>query len=112
MLLYAAWITNRDLRNTIMYPELLAVDTTGDTNIEDRMLMIVAELNNMRRNFPSLRAFFPSECQWLFHFSLSYVFQKLLGQRNVNCIQQASHIGNQLSQHPGPIVAQSPVYES
>jgi hypothetical protein len=38
----------------IIYPELLAVDTTGDTNIEDRMMMIVARLDNMRRNFPSL----------------------------------------------------------
>jgi hypothetical protein len=68
VLLYAAWITNKELRNTIMYPELLAVDTTGDTNIKDRMLMIVAELDNMKRKFPSLRAFLPSECQWVFYF--------------------------------------------
>jgi hypothetical protein len=54
LLLYAAWITNKELHNTIMYPELLAVDTTGDTSIEDCMLMIMARLDNMRRNFPSL----------------------------------------------------------
>jgi hypothetical protein len=54
MLLYAAWITNKELRNTIMYPEFLAVDTTGDTNIKDRVVMIVAGLDNTRRNFPSL----------------------------------------------------------
>jgi hypothetical protein len=78
MLLYAAWITNKELRNTIMYPELLSVDTTGDTNIEDRMLMIVAGLDDTRRNFPSPRAFLPSECQWVFHFSFSYVFQNFL----------------------------------
>jgi hypothetical protein len=54
MLLYAAWITNKELRNMIMYPELLAVDTTGDINIEDRIMMIVAGLDNTRRNFPSL----------------------------------------------------------
>jgi hypothetical protein len=40
--MYAAWITNKKIHNTIMFPELLAVDTTGDINIEDRMLMIVA----------------------------------------------------------------------
>jgi hypothetical protein len=55
--LYAAWITNKELRNTIMFQELLAVDTPGDTNIEDRILMIVAGLDNMTRNFPSIHAF-------------------------------------------------------
>jgi precorrin-6B methylase 1 len=33
LLLYAAWITNKELRNTHMYPDLLAVEKTGDTNI-------------------------------------------------------------------------------
>jgi hypothetical protein len=54
LLLYAAWITNKELCNTLKLPEFLAVDTTGDTNSEDRMLMIVAGFDNMRRNFPSL----------------------------------------------------------
>jgi hypothetical protein len=54
LLLYAAWITNKELRNTIMFTEFLAVDTMGGTNIEDRVLMIVAGLDNMRRNFSSL----------------------------------------------------------
>jgi hypothetical protein len=87
MLLYAAWITNKELGNAIVYPELLDVDTTGDTNIKDPMLMIVAGLDNMRRNFPSLRAFLPSECQWVFHFSFSYVFPKLLEQGTVRRIK-------------------------
>jgi hypothetical protein len=100
MLLYAAWMSNKYLRNTIMFPEFLAVDTTGDTKIEDRMFMIVAGLDNMRRNFPSLRAFLPSECQWVFHFSFSYVFQKLLGQGTLRRIKQVSPIVTHLSQHP------------
>jgi hypothetical protein len=54
ILLYVAWITNKDLRNTIIFPELLAVDTTGGTNIYDHMLMIVDSLDNIIRNFPSL----------------------------------------------------------
>jgi hypothetical protein len=112
MLLYTAWITNKKLRNTIIYPELLAVDTTGDTNIEDRMLMIVAGLDNTRRNFPSLQAFLPSECQWVFHFLFSYVFPKLLGQGTVRRIKHVSCILTQSSQHFWPIVAQSPLYET
>jgi hypothetical protein len=76
MLLYAAWITNKELCNTIMYPEFIAIETTGYTNIEDHMLMIVGGLDNVRRNFPSLRA--PSECQWVFHFLFSHFFQNFL----------------------------------
>jgi hypothetical protein len=112
MLLYAAWITNKEHRNTIMHPELLAVDTTGDTNIEDHMLMIVVGLDNMRRNFPSLRVFLPSECQWVFHFSFSYVFPKLLGQGTVRSIKQVSPIVTQLSQHSWPSVSQLPWYKT
>jgi hypothetical protein len=95
VLLYAALSTNKELCNTITFPELLADDTTGDTNIEDHMLMIVAGLDNTRRNFPSLRAFLPSECQWVFHFLLSYVFPKLLGQGTIMHIKQASPIVTQ-----------------
>jgi hypothetical protein len=39
--LYVAWITNKELPNNMLYTELLAVDTMGDTNIEDCMMMIV-----------------------------------------------------------------------
>jgi hypothetical protein len=106
MLLYAAWITNKELQNTIMYPDLLAVHTTGVTNIKDRMLMIVAGFDNMRRNFPSLRAFLPSECQWVFHFLFLYVFPKLLGQGTVRRIKMVTPIVTQLSQHYWPSVAQ------
>jgi hypothetical protein len=112
MLVYAAWITNKELCNKIMYPEFLAADTTGDTNIEDRMLMIVTGLENMRRNFPSLRAVLPSECQWVFHFSISYVFPKLLGQGTIRHIKQVSPIVTQFSPYSCPNVAQSPLYKT
>jgi hypothetical protein len=105
LLLYAACITNKELQNTIMYPELLAADTTRDTNIEDRMLMIFDGLDTMRRNFPSARAFLPLEYQWVFHFSFSYVFPKLLGQGTVRRIKQVSPIATQLSQHSWPILS-------
>jgi hypothetical protein len=112
LLLYAEWITNKELRNTITFIELIAVDTSGDTNIEDRMSMIVAGLDKMRRNIPSLRAFLPSECQWVFHFLFSYVFPKLLGQGTIRRIKQASPIVTLLSQHSCANVAQSPLHKS
>jgi SOS response regulatory protein OraA/RecX len=110
LLLYAAWITNKELRNTLMFPEFLAFDITGDIHIDDHILMIVAGLENMRRIFSSLRAFLPSECKWVFHFSLSYVFPKLLGQGTVRRIKQVSSILTQLIQHPCANVAQSPLH--
>jgi hypothetical protein len=107
ILLYAAWITNKELHNTIMFLEFLAVDTMGDSNIEDRMLMILAGLENMMRNFPSLPALLPSECQWVFHFSFFYIFLKLPGEGTVMHIIQVSRIVTQLSHHHSTNVAQS-----
>jgi hypothetical protein len=56
------------------------------------MLMIVTGLDNMRRNFPSICAFLPSECQWVFHFSFSYVFPKLLVVAMSRRIKQVTQI--------------------
>jgi hypothetical protein len=102
---------NKEHRNTIMFPELIAIDTTRDTIIEDGMLTIVAGLDNKRRNFPSLRAFLPSECQWVLHFLFSYIFSKLLGQGTIRRIKQVSSIVTQLTQHPCANVTQSLLHE-
>jgi hypothetical protein len=56
------------------------------------MLMILTGLDNMRRKFPSIRAFLPSECQWVFHFLFSYVFPKLLGVATIRRIKQVTQI--------------------
>jgi uncharacterized protein YlbG (UPF0298 family) len=93
LLLYAAWITNKELRNTIFSRSFwLLIPLGGGTSIEDRMLMIVAGLDNIRRNFPSILALLPSEYQWVFPFSFSYVFPKLLGVATIRRIQQATQI--------------------
>jgi hypothetical protein len=92
ILLYAACITNKELRDTIMFPELLAVDTTGYTNIEDQMLMVVTGLDNTRRSFLSIRSFLPSEYQWGFHFLFSHVFPKLLGVARIRRKKQVTQI--------------------
>jgi hypothetical protein len=56
------------------------------------MLMIVAWLDNMRINCPSIRAFLPSECQWVFHLSLSYVFDKHIGVATISRIKQVPQV--------------------
>jgi hypothetical protein len=54
--LYEAWITNKELQNAIIFPYLLAVDIKGGGIIigDHMMMIIVARLDNTRRNFPSL----------------------------------------------------------
>jgi hypothetical protein len=42
---------------------LLAVDTMWGINIDECTFMIVDGLENTMRNFSSIRAFLPSECQ-------------------------------------------------
>jgi hypothetical protein len=115
LLFYAAWIANKELRNTVMYPELIAVDdTTGDTNIEDRVLMIVAGLDwtigggtfhHFERSCLQNASGYSIFCSYMF-------FKNLFGQGTIRRIKQVSPIMTQLSQHSWPIVAQSPLYET
>jgi hypothetical protein len=60
------------------------------------MLIIVTALDNMRRNFPSIRALF-SECQWvgISFLILLHIFPKSLGVSTIRRIKQVSQINTQ-----------------
>jgi hypothetical protein len=49
----------------------------------------------MRKNFVSIKALLPSECQWVFHYSLYYVFPKVLGVATSRCIKRVSEVNTQ-----------------
>jgi hypothetical protein len=66
MLLFVAWGSAEDLRYIPMFPEVLSIDTTYGTNREKRPLLVFAGTDNNRKNFTALRAFLPSECEWIF----------------------------------------------
>jgi hypothetical protein len=68
MLLFAAWGSDEDLRYIIMFPEGLSIDATYGTNREKRPLLVFSGTDNNRKNFTALRAFLPSECEWVFRY--------------------------------------------
>jgi hypothetical protein len=68
MLLFVAWGSDEDLRYITMFPEVLSIDTTYGTKREKRPLLVFAGTDNNKKNFTALRAFLPSECEWVFRY--------------------------------------------
>jgi hypothetical protein len=66
MLLFVAWGSDEYLRYITVFPEVLSIDTTYGTNREKRPLLVFAGTDNNSKNFTALRAFLPSECEWVF----------------------------------------------
>jgi hypothetical protein len=52
MLLYVAWCTNEEFQVAAMFGSFWTLDTTPMTNIEDRPLMIIADMCNNRKSCP------------------------------------------------------------
>ena len=70
-----------------MFPEVIAVDTTNNTNNESRPLLIRAGKDSNGKMFTFLRAFLPNEKGWVFRWVFSVVLPKLFGNTILKCIQ-------------------------
>jgi hypothetical protein len=66
MLLFVDWGSDEDLRYITMFPEVLSIGTTYGKNREKRPLLVLSGTDDNRKNFTALRAFLPSECEWVF----------------------------------------------
>jgi hypothetical protein len=66
MFLVVDWGSDEDLRYITMFPEVLSMDTTYGKNREKRPLLVFAGTDNNKKNFTALRAFIPSEYEWVF----------------------------------------------
>jgi hypothetical protein len=66
MLLFVSWGSDEYLRCITMFPKMVSIDTTYGTNREKRPLLVFDGTDNKRKNFTALRAFLPSECEWVF----------------------------------------------
>ena len=62
-----------------MFPEVIAVDTTNDTNNESRPLLTMTGKDSNGKMFTFLRAFLPNEKGWVSRWVFSVVFPKLFG---------------------------------
>ena len=69
------------------FPEILMVDVTHGTNSETRPLCVSASIDANMKTFTPIRAFLPSECQWVFHWLWASAIPSLLGIEAIRRIQ-------------------------
>jgi hypothetical protein len=105
MLLYIAWCTNEKLRMATMFGFFLTLDTTPMTNIEDMPLMIMAGMETNRKSSPFVRAFLPSEGEWVFDFSMVVALPLLYGINVIRNIQQVTTDGDKQIYNPLDILS-------
>jgi hypothetical protein len=63
------------------------VDVTHGTNSEARPLCVSASIDANMNTFTPIRAFLPSECQWVFHWLWASAIPALLGIETIRRIQ-------------------------
>jgi hypothetical protein len=85
----------------------LTLDTTPMMNIEDRPLMIMDGMCTNRKSSPYDRAFLPSECEWVFDFSMVVALPLLYGNNVIRNIQQVTTDGDRQIYNPLDILSKN-----
>ena len=79
LLLALAWITDTEHRLLRMFPEVLFMDVTSQTNNEKRGLFLAAGKDSNAQAFTACRIFLPSEQRWVFQWIFSHALPFLFG---------------------------------
>ena len=74
LMVAVAWVTKLEKRMFYLYPEVIFIDCTSDTNKEKRSLCTITGKNAHGKMFTILRAFLPNERAWMFRWLFSIVF--------------------------------------
>jgi hypothetical protein len=94
ILIFVAWGSDADLRHITMFPEVLSIGTSYGTKREKRTLLVCAGTDHNRKNFTALRAFLPSECEWVFCYIFEVAIPTLIGTSTVERINQINTDGD------------------
>ena len=90
LLLAVAWTCDWERQQISMFPEVMFMDTTSQTNNEKRALFLVSGKDNNGGSFTAACIFLPSERKWVFQWVFQYCLPTLLGklavQRNQACV--------------------------
>jgi hypothetical protein len=100
MLLFFAWGSDEDLSYIAMFPKILSIGTTYGMNREKRPLLVFYGTDNNRKNFTVLRAFLPSECEWVLHYIFEVAIPSLIGEATVERINQINTDGERQIYNP------------
>ena len=76
LMMSTAWVLPRERELFLMFPEVITVDCTADTNNEARPLLTMAGKDFYGRMFIFLRAFLLNERNWVFCCIFSIVLPK------------------------------------
>jgi len=87
ILLAVAWVREDERRLFELFPEIFMIDITHATNSEGRPLAVSAAVDAHMKTFTPIRAFLPSECQWVFHWLWTTAVPTLLGRENIRRTQ-------------------------
>jgi hypothetical protein len=87
ILLAVVWVRADEQRLFELFPEVLMLDVTFGTNCEGRPLAVTASFDSFLKSFTPIRAFLPSECQWVFQWIWTTAIPALLGRDNISRTQ-------------------------
>ena len=73
LMIAIAWVLPKEKRLFNLYPEVLFIDITSDTNKEKRPLLTVTAKTALGSMFTIMRAFLPNEKTWIFRWLFSIV---------------------------------------
>ena len=79
VMLAVAWSREDERQLFEKFPEILMMDVTFGTNSETRPLCMTAGLDGNMNVFTPVRAFMPSQCQWVFDWIFSTALPRLMG---------------------------------
>ena len=73
-----AWVLLRERELFMLFPEVVTVHCTADTNYEARPLLTMADKDSFGKIFIIMNAFLPNERSWIFRWIFSVVLPKLV----------------------------------
>lgn len=87
ILVAVAWTSERQANYFRMFPDVIGLDITHNTNAEKRPMMIVVARTSNGNIIPVVNAFFPSEAKWVFTWLFTQALPYLLGEDALNRVR-------------------------
>ena len=87
MMIAVAWIHEQDRHYFGLYPEVVMMDVTENTNTERRPMFLVVGKDANSKTFVVMRVLMPHQKGWIFKWIFNFCFPKLLGSSNCRLIK-------------------------
>jgi hypothetical protein len=104
MLLFVAWGSDEDLIYITMFPKVFSIETTYVTNREKIPMLVFSGTDSNMKNFTALRAFLPSEGEWVFRYVFEVAIPSLIVEATVECIDQINTNSDKKITIPSPTI--------